>query len=108
MKYRYLDISIFRLLFGALAERLEYTVNGVLSALKCRNDILRRRLEQCNQFRDEFVFGLDSAQELEILLAYVNSLFYVCSLEFGLSLTGLVAFGKLLDEFCRSVTGIAP
>ena len=82
-------------------------MDGVLSALKCRNDILRRRLQQCNQFSDELVLGLDRAEELEILLAYVNSLFYVSSFELGLSLTGLVTFGKLFDELSRSVTGVA-
>ena len=82
-------------------------MDGVLSALKCRNNVLRRRLQQCNQFCDEFVLRLDSAQELEILLAYVNSFFYVSSFELRFSLTGLVALGKLLDEFCRCVAGIA-
>ena len=92
---------------GSFAKRLEHAVNGVLSALKSRNDILRRRLQQCNQFGDEFVLGLDSAQELEILLAYVNSLFHVSSFELRLSLSGLVTLGKLFDEFGRSVTGVA-
>ena len=82
-------------------------MDGVLSTLKCRNDVLRRRLQQCNEFSDEFVLRLDSAQELEILLAYVNSFFYVSSFELGLSLAGLVAFGKLLDEFSGRITGVA-
>ena len=82
-------------------------MNGVLSALESRYNVLRRRLQQSNQFGDEFVLGLDSAEELEILLAYVNGLFYVRSFELGLSLSGLVTFGKLLDEFSRYVTGIA-
>ena len=82
-------------------------MDGVLTALQCRNDVLRRALEQCHEFCDEFVLGLDSAEEVEILLTYVNSLFYVSSLELGLSLSGLVAFGKLFDEFSGSVTGVA-
>ncbi len=82
-------------------------MDGVLAALESRNDVLRRRLQQSDQFCNKFVLGLDSAEELEVLLAYVNSLFYVCSFEFRLSLSGLVAFGKLLDEFSGSVSGVA-
>ena len=81
-------------------------MDGVLSALESRNDVLRRRLEQSNQFGDEFVLRLDRAEELKVLLAYVDSLFYVCSFELGLSLAGLVTLGKLLDEFSGYVTGV--
>ena len=74
-------------------------MDGVLTALESRNDVLRRRLQESNQFCNKFVLGLDSSEEREILLAYVYSLFYVRSFEFRLSLSGLVALGKLLDEF---------
>ena len=92
---------------SAFLQCLEYAVNSILSALECRNDILRRRLEQSNQFGDEFVLGLDSAQELEILLAYIDGFLYISSFELRLSLTGLVALGKLLDEFSRHITRVA-
>ena len=82
-------------------------MDGVLTALQSRNNVLRRALEQCNQFCDEFVLRLDSAEEVEVLLAYIDSLFYVRSFEFRLSLTRLVTLGKLLDEFSRCITGVA-
>src|SRR5699024_7587224 len=71
------------------------------SAGKCRNDILRRRLEQSDDIPDKLFAALDGYEHVEVLVAYINTFFHIRGLEHRLPLW--VLFAELLDNLCRSL-----
>lgn len=68
-------------------------------SLQCRNNILRRGLEQGNDIADKLFLRLDVAQSVQLIVAHVNAPFGESRLQDGL--LGLLA--EFLDQNRRSL-----
>lgn len=70
------------------------------SAGKGGNNVLGRRLEQTDDIPDKLFAALDGYEHVEVLVADINTILYVCSLEHRFPLRVLLT--ELLDDLCRS------
>ena len=63
------------------------------TTLQCRNNILGRRLEQCDDIADELLAALDVAKRLDLIVTNVNAALDICGLQNGL----VARLAELLD-----------
>ena len=76
----------------------------IATRLQSTDNVLGRGLQQSHNIGDEFVLAIDGHEGVEILLAYIDGLLDISSLECGDS---LLLTAEFLDEFSRRVTRVA-
>ena len=71
-------------------------------SLQCRNNILRRRLEQCDDIADKLLLRLDVTQSVQLIVAHVNASLGESRFQNGF--VGLLA--EFLDQDRRSLRNV--
>ena len=83
-------------------------MNGLSTALECRDNILGGRLEQGNDICDDLVLALECGQIVKLIGAHIEALFCIGGLERGDTvLAGLLDelggdIGSVAEHQCRS------